>query len=256
MDLVNLATMYTIKWIQTVGKYHFSSAKTVEELKQIVKQRLFPTKPVDSLFIKGAKLVNWEAVLKAIQVMTMFFIVSTVSASEYKVVYTFSSKSAGKSLVISTPKTKQGDSLAGGYPKQKTAETKIARINPPKKGIVESDIEPYKKYLTEQGAKTRQTVLKIAEQVYSGQDLVAFDNLIKAESGYRYDALNEIQAGGLGQALPYTKMGCELTEEDIPCQVNWMMGYIDRRYHGSPTEAWLFWLSEVPINGKQVGHWY
>jgi hypothetical protein len=105
-----------------------------------------------------------------------------------------------------------------------------------------SDIEPFKKYLTEQGSRTRETVMRIAEQVYGDQDLIAFDNILKKEAGYRYDAVNEIGACGMGQALPCEKMNCPLTEDGVNCQVEWIMNYIERRY-GTPTNAWNFHLT-------------
>jgi len=37
-------------------------------------------------------------------------------------------------------------------------------------------------------------------------------------------------AGGIPQALPWTKMGCPLSEEGAPCQIKWFQGYVIARY--------------------------
>lgn len=109
------------------------------------------------------------------------------------------------------------------------------------KEVKPTTVFPHKKFLTDKGAETRQIVMNIVQQMYSGDDLIAFDNLIKKESGYRFDALNEIGAGGLCQAYPATKMNCPLTEDGISCQVTWCAEYINRRY-GSAVKAWEFHL--------------
>ncbi len=37
-------------------------------------------------------------------------------------------------------------------------------------------------------------------------------------------------AGGIPQALPYTKMGCPLSAAGAPCQIKWFQGYVLSRY--------------------------
>lgn len=37
-------------------------------------------------------------------------------------------------------------------------------------------------------------------------------------------------AGGIPQALPWTKMGCPLSEAGAPCQIKWMSRYVVERY--------------------------
>jgi len=37
-------------------------------------------------------------------------------------------------------------------------------------------------------------------------------------------------AGGIAQALPWTKMGCPLSIEGAPCQLKWFQGYVMGRY--------------------------
>jgi len=117
-------------------------------------------------------------------------------------------------------------------------------------------LQPVKKFLTPEGAKNREWVLEYVKKYYKGDDILCLDNLLKSESGYRTDALNEGGCGGIGQACPASKMNCALNDSALECQTQYVIGYIMRRYSGSPTEAWKFWLSRTPIDGKDVGNWY
>jgi len=100
-------------------------------------------------------------------------------------------------------------------------------------------IQSFPKYLTDNGAKNRDKILALASAKYQGDDLVALDNIIKKESGYRPEALNEIGAGGICQAYPSSKMGCPLSQDGLNCQLDWCINYINNRY-GSPSKAWNF----------------
>jgi hypothetical protein len=151
-----------------------------------------------------------------------------------------------KTQNISISGDSRGVKSQTAVPSEKKTERKIEASQSQESTRTHGGIEPFKKYLTEQGVRTRETVMRIAEQVYSDQDLVAFDNILKKESGYRYDAINEIGACGMGQALPCEKMGCPLTEEGVNCQTEWIMNYVSRRY-GTPTNAWNFHL---------INNWY
>ena len=102
-------------------------------------------------------------------------------------------------------------------------------------------LPPFRKYLTIDASKTREKVLAMAKRYYSGDQLIAFDNILKKEAGYRVDAVNEIGACGMGQANPCSKMNCPLDESGIECQFQWIVGYINRRY-GDPLTAWNFHL--------------
>jgi hypothetical protein len=118
--------------------------------------------------------------------------------------------------------------------KPKILPTITPTITPtPKK----QSLAPFRKYLTDKGVQTRERVLAIVSKFYIGDELIAFDNLMKKEAGYRLDAVNEIGACGIGQALPCSKMDCPLDESGLECQVNWVKSYIERRY-GSPLVAW------------------
>jgi len=73
----------------------------------------------------------------------------------------------------------------------------------------------------------------------------AFNNIVARESGWNVMAVNKSSgAGGLFQALPFSKTGCVMS--DVECQLNWGMGYMSSRY-GNPVNAWAFWQSH---------HWY
>lgn len=111
---------------------------------------------------------------------------------------------------------------------------------PKKKAIV-----PFKKYLTAEAAQIRELILPKIQSEYDEVNALAFDNILKKEAGYRPDAINEIGAGGMPQALPASKMGCpiEATTEAALCQYEWMKKYIENRY-GTPEKAWEFHLAK------------
>lgn len=58
------------------------------------------------------------------------------------------------------------------------------------------------------------------------------------ESSWNNYAVNSIGACGLFQALPCSKMDCELS--DVACQVRWATNYAVQRY-GSWHQAYNFW---------------
>ncbi len=63
----------------------------------------------------------------------------------------------------------------------------------------------------------------------------SLEELIRRESTWNPYAINKSSgACGLAQALPCSKMGCELW--DYECQIEWMLDYIDNRY-GNPNKA-------------------
>ena len=64
------------------------------------------------------------------------------------------------------------------------------------------------------------------------------------ESSWNPAAINYLGACGLFQALPCSKMNCELS--DVPCQVRWATNYAIQRY-GSWHNAYEVWL---------VQHWW
>jgi len=115
------------------------------------------------------------------------------------------------------------------------------KISENQRGSGGSKIIPFPKLLTPQGKKNREKALVYLSKYYQGDELIAADNILKKEAGYRYDAVNEIGCAGMVQACPASKLGCPLTEDGILCQTQWFIGYLNRRY-GSPTQAWRFHL--------------
>lgn len=117
-DLINLATRYTLNWISNRNlKSEFSQATSVNELKKLVAIKLFSAEAPNEKFIKGARLVNWEAIYKFVQGMSvvifLLFFVASVSALEVKVTYKIQSKQAGRSLRSPALTKTSGDSFTG-----------------------------------------------------------------------------------------------------------------------------------------------
>lgn len=101
---------------------------------------------------------------------------------------------------------------------------------------------------------TKGKTLDAVVKRWGAEHLQAFENLISHESGFNALAMNpKSGACGLFQAVPCSKMGCELP--DIDCQIKWGLNYIAQRYQ-TPSQAWAFWKSRVPVNGKDLGNWY
>jgi len=113
---------------------------------------------------------------------------------------------------------------------------------------VKTTLAPFKKFLTEENSKVREKVLTMIKQKYTGDEAIAFDNILKKEAGYNPTSVNEIGACGMGQALPCEKMNCPLdySDEAIKCQFEWVTQYIKNRYE-TPALAWKFHL---------VNNWY
>lgn len=104
------------------------------------------------------------------------------------------------------------------------------------------NIKEYPKFMTEQSFNLRKEILSyLDKKIKSKNELIAFDNIIKKESGYNPTVINEIGAGGLCQAYPYSKMPCNLSWKDWQCQVDWCLKYIENRYENS-INAWNFHL--------------
>lgn len=100
----------------------------------------------------------------------------------------------------------------------------------------------------------REIVKAMTIEAFGASEWEAMEDLIQKESSWRHWIRNEIGACGLFQALPCSKMKCP-DLENITCQAEWGIDYIKNRY-GTPSKALSHWLARVPINGKDVGHWY
>lgn len=75
---------------------------------------------------------------------------------------------------------------------------------------------------------------------YAGSGDEYLDYIVQHESSGNPYAVNSIGACGLFQALPCSKLGCDLS--DVPCQLAWGRGYAISRY-GSTYNAYLFWVA-------------
>lgn len=90
-------------------------------------------------------------------------------------------------------------------------------------------------------------VMMAAIKEFGTDEALDIEHLVNGESGFNPYAINSSSgACGLFQALPCSKMKCELS--DVDCQIKWGLGYIKARY-GSPAKAWSFWQEQEP-------HWY
>lgn len=125
------------------------------------------------------------------------------------------------------------------YTERRKQEATEAQILAQKQAI--KTVAPFRKFLSDQGAKYRDIVLSHITRYFSGADVMAFDNIIKKESSYNPYVVNEIGAGGICQAYPHTKMPCPLDESGLLCQADWCAKYMINRY-GSPTNSWQFHL--------------
>ena len=71
--------------------------------------------------------------------------------------------------------------------------------------------------------------------IWAGQAGISLNNaaikLLERESHCNPVARNPTSsAGGIPQALPWTKMGCPLSNEGAPCQLKWFSKYVISRY--------------------------
>ncbi len=88
---------------------------------------------------------------------------------------------------------------------------------------------------------------------WTGGEWDALYGLVQRESGWNPAAANPTSAArGLFQKMINMHGPIESTVEG---QAAWGLNYIRQRY-GSPSRALQHWMSRVPINGKDVGHWY
>lgn len=98
--------------------------------------------------------------------------------------------------------------------------------------------------------------MRAALQAWGSRHLHAFENLISRESGFDPDARNGASgACGLFQAYPCSKILKDCPDLNVDCQIRWGITYITKRYQHAGN-AWRHWLARVPINGRDVGHWY
>jgi hypothetical protein len=88
---------------------------------------------------------------------------------------------------------------------------------------------------------------------WSEAELGPLIELWNRESGWNPNAKNP-SSSATGIAQKITKLHGPI-ESSWQGQIAWGLDYIARRY-GSPSAALAFWQRAVPINGRNVGHWY
>ncbi len=76
------------------------------------------------------------------------------------------------------------------------------------------------------------------------------------ESSNQLDAVNPHGCKGLGQDCNNVlHEACPNWQEDRNCQESFWQDYMSRRY-GSWQKAKAHWLARIPIDGRDVGHWW
>lgn len=104
------------------------------------------------------------------------------------------------------------------------------------KQVQAKELEPLKEVVYTPSGRTLQLIKRnpdLSSKIKSvfGDDWTYGAELIARESSFNKYAINpSSKACGLAQALPCSKMKCELNDED--CQLNWIKNYVDQRYGG------------------------
>ena len=145
-------------------------------------------------------------------------------------------------------KKREVDATTGAKLKQDLEEIRKEKEELEKK--LESRLKEERRIALLPVAKSK--TLSAALRKWGMAHLKAFEDLIgNKESGFNPLAFNRKSgACGIFQALPCSKMRCEL--ENIDCQVAWGISYIERRY-GTPSKALAFWMEKKQTTGNG---WY
>jgi len=139
------------------------------------------------------------------------------------------------------------------YPNIRQPRTQLAKNTKPDA----TSLAVVNDYTPDDYQYVREKAVAVSEQVFGKEHTQSFVSLINGESHFNPYAGNPTSgACGIGQAYPCDKLlNICGSLDNIDCQVTWVVDYIARRY-GNPTKAYEHWLSQVPINGQNVGHWY
>ncbi len=88
---------------------------------------------------------------------------------------------------------------------------------------------------------------------WHGTQWEALEELWHRESGWNPNAKNPHSAAcGIPQAWPCSKIP---DPSSVESQIEWGIDYIAERY-STPAKALAHWKARVPINGRDMGHWY
>lgn len=97
-------------------------------------------------------------------------------------------------------------------------------------------------------------MVKVEPQIDHEAEAKAF--IYDKESSNRLDAVNASGCYGLGQDCNNVLANdCPDWRTNRECQDGFWERYMKKRY-GTWVAAKAFWQARVPINGKDVGHWW
>lgn len=134
------------------------------------------------------------------------------------------------------PSNSSGQVITPVAPEIKALEQKNSNVTnpqePPKTGATVAVQEPI---VSTPEATAKATL----EDLGQGDAWYAMQYIGNKESSWNPHAINSIGACGLFQALPCSKLPCDLS--DVDCQVRWATEYATQRY-GSWHNAYQFWL--------------
>lgn len=119
--------------------------------------------------------------------------------------------------------------------KYEEAGKPIVKVNP-----IEAIQEPKVELASEVSTIETKPAVAPVNASYSGSGDQYLDYIISHESSGNPFAVNSIGACGLFQALPCSKLGCDLA--NIQCQIDWGRNYAISRY-GSTYAAYVFWVN-------------
>lgn len=132
-----------------------------------------------------------------------------------------------------------------------TAKAKPVQVVAPEKAT-EATQTPTEQEATNEPA-TPHVETPVAQPPVSDQEAEAKDFIYQHESGDNPSATNSLGCFGIGQDC--NGIVRNLCGTDYSCQDNYFTNYMLRRY-GTWQAAKSFWLARVPINGRDVGHWW
>jgi hypothetical protein len=119
------------------------------------------------------------------------------------------------------------------------AKAKPVQVATPEK-VAEVTQTPTEQEPVNEPASPQEVTPVAPPATYNGTGDPNLDYIVQHESSGNPFAINSIGACGLFQALPCSKLGCDLS--DIQCQIDWGRQYAVNRY-GSTYQAMLFWQS-------------
>lgn len=155
-----------------------------------------------------------------------------------------------------TYELKKAAAAMHGIREARAENIKLEKINETLVNSLGEEGKPVVVKIINDGSARSKAMIR-AKEKFGAEHLAAFEQLMDHESGWNPSAQNpKSSAFGVFQFMDFTwkSYGCEKTEE-VDMQITCGLRYIEARYK-NPTNAWKHWLARVPINGRDVGHWY